>query len=44
MSDGKKGFFSRIVENIKQEMTVNPEMKVCLYTLYTIKILKIGTP
>ena len=34
MSDGKKGFFSRIVENIKQEMTVNPEMKVCLNTIY----------
>lgn len=30
MSDGKKGFFSRIVENIKQEMTVNPEMKESL--------------
>ena len=29
MSDGRKGFFARIVENVKQEMTVNPEMKVC---------------
>ena len=28
MSDGRKGFFARIVENVKQEMTVNPEMKV----------------
>ena len=28
MSDGKKGFFSKIIENVKQEMTVNPEMKV----------------
>lgn len=31
MSDGRKGFFSKIIENIKQEMTVNPEMKVCFF-------------
>ena len=28
MSDDRKGFFSKIYENIKQELTVNPEMKV----------------
>ena len=28
MSDDRKGFFSKIYDNIKQEMTVNPEMKV----------------
>ena len=37
MSDDRKGFFSKIFDNIKQEMTVNPEMKV--YTIIVINFL-----
>ena len=40
MSDDRKGFFSKIFDNIKQEMTVNPEMKVCTIIVINFRIPK----
>ena len=44
MSDDRKGFFSKIIDNIKQEMTVNPEMKVCqIFFIFFCEIVDISS-